>query len=99
MKSDKNLIPAGAKPLNEKAFAYGEVTGHSHSLQGVTGTDFQIYEKDGVRFCKLKTDKIELRHEEHHPQTIEKSDFPLGMEIKIVQEYDHFAEEARDVLD
>ena len=94
-----NLIPNGAKPLQEKAFAYGEVTGHSHSLQGAIGTDFQIYEKDGVRFCEMKKPSIELRHEEHLPQTIRKTDFPKGMEIRIVQEYDHFAEEARDVLD
>ena len=94
-----NLIPTGAKALNEKAFAYGEVTGHSHSLSGVIGQDFQIYEKGGVRFCELKKDNIELRHEEHNTQTLKKSDYSKGMQINIVQEYDHFLEESREVID
>ena len=94
-----NLIPRDAQSLQEKAFAYGEVTGHSHSLQGVVGTDFQIYEKNGVRFCELKKESVELRHEEHHPQTLKKSEYSKGIEVNIVREYDHFAEEARRVLD
>ena len=96
---NNNLIPTDAKALEEKAFAYGEVTGHSHSLQGTVGTDFRIYEKNGVRFCELKNDSVELRHEEHNPQTLKKSDYAQGVEINIVREYDHFAEEARFVLD
>lgn len=94
-----NLIPTEAKPLQEKAFAYGEVTGHSHSLQGNVGENFQIYEIDGVRFCELKSDVVELRHEEHHPQSLKKSDYSKGVEIGIVREFDHFAEEVRRVFD
>ena len=93
-----NLIPKNAKPINEKAFAYGEVTGHSHSLIGVVGKDFQIYELDGIRFCELKKD-VELKHEEHDSQILTKSMFAQGIEIRIVREYDHFLEESRKVLD
>ena len=96
---NNNLIPTDATTLSEKAFAYGEVTGHSHSLQGSVGTDFQIYEKEGVRFCELKSEAVELRHEEHHPQILKKSDYSQGVEIRIVREYDHFVEEARVVID
>lgn len=93
------LIPKGAKPTNECALAYGEATGHSHSLQGVVGEDFQIYEVDGVKFCELKKPEVKLKHEEHNPIVLKQCNFPQGMVVDIVSEYDHFAEEARPVID
>lgn len=93
-----NLIPKTAAKVAQNHLALGEVTGHGHRLQGAIGQDFQIYEKDGIRFCELKTD-VELKHEEHHPQLLRKSAFAKGMEIQIVREYDHFLEESRQVLD
>lgn len=93
-----NLIPTNAKPVDENHLALGEVTGHGHRLQGAIGQDFQIYTKDGVRFCQLNSN-VELKHEEHNTQLLQKDMFPKGMEIQVVREYDHFAEEARDVLD
>ena len=99
MKNNNLLIPETAQPTDEKVLAYGEVTGHSHALQGAVGRDFQIYTIGGVKFCELKTSKVELRHEEHEPQILRKTDFPQGIEINIVREYDHFEEEARNVID
>ena len=43
----------------------------------------------------VKSDEAVVTHEEHNAITIKKGDYEIG----IVQEYDHFAEEARNVAD
>lgn len=94
----KSLIPANAKKLNDNFLAEGEVTGHFHKVHGVVGVDFQLYEKDGVKFCELLKD-TRITHEEHKSQELKIVDFPQGFEVHIVREYDHLAEEARQVAD
>jgi hypothetical protein len=70
--------------------AEGETTGHAH----VIDDDIELMEIDGTLYMKNAHDVV-IEHEEHNAHTI-----PAGVwEIGIVQEYDHFAEEARKVRD
>jgi hypothetical protein len=70
--------------------AEGETTGHAH----VIDDDIMLMEIEGTMYMKNDHD-VTIVHEEHNAHTI-----PAGTwEIGIVQEYDHFAEEARKVRD
>jgi len=80
------------KKLKHLTLAEGEVTGHSHKI---TEGDADLYEHEGTLFLSVKSDKAVLTHEEHHAVEIPKGDYKIG----IVQEYDHFAEEAKNVAD
>ena len=73
--------------------AEGKTTGHAHALDAVGG--IQMREgKDGNVYLKLDKQAI-LKHEEHGHITL-----PPGVyKVRKVQEYDHAAEEARDVAD
>lgn len=83
-------IPNGAKEIKQRPLAYGEVTGHSHKVEEA----ITMYEQDGTLY--LKTDRdVSLKHEEHKPVTIAPGNWRVG----IVQEYDFFEKEARNVRD
>jgi len=72
--------------------ADGEVTGHQHRVESDTIELFQ----DGDEKFISATDEFTIIHEEHAPLTVEeKGDYSVG----IVQEYDPFLEEARNVAD
>lgn len=72
--------------------AYGEATGHKHRFADLTGLDF--FEDGDTLYLKLKNPST-IMHEEHGP-----IELPAGSyRIRIVEEYDHFAEEARLVID
>ena len=77
---------------NKVVLADGEVTGHAHvaEAEGVTLTE----ETPAVK--RLSAPKgAKVVHEEHKPVTLPPGDY----EVRRVQEYDHFAEEARAVQD
>jgi hypothetical protein len=90
---------------------YGEATGHKHQLweHGMDSAFFQealptITEipwklfrdkKTGERYLEVTGDKVELRHEEHKTINLPPGEYKIG----IVKEYDHFKEEAREVID
>ncbi len=80
------------KKLNHLTLAQGEKTGHHHTI---TEGDAELYEENGTLYLRVNSEKATLTHQEHNPITIEKGDYEIG----IVQEYDHFAEEARRVAD
>lgn len=87
-------IPNKEKQVNRTprgfVLAEGEVTGHAHTI----AEDVGLFEVDGVLYMENK-DPVTVTHEEHGPVEV-----PAGTwEIGIVQEYDHFAEEARKVRD
>jgi hypothetical protein len=71
--------------------AHGEVTGHAHAVleEGV-----ELFEVDGVLYCKAK-EAFEVKHEEHKTVKVP----PGTYEVHRVKEYDHFAEEAKQVRD
>jgi hypothetical protein len=80
------------KKLKHLTLAEGEVTGHSHKI---TEGEAELYEENGVLYLRVNSEKAVLTHEEHHAVEIPKGDYKIG----IVREYDHFFEEARNVVD
>jgi hypothetical protein len=80
------------KKLEKPILADGETTGHAHRLLDNT---VDVYEQDnGLREFNLENDTI-LTHEEHNQITLPKGNWTSG----IVQEYDHFLEETKNVID
>lgn len=91
-----NKIPSKIKKIARKERGYvlaeGEVTGHAHVI--TDDIDLMLEEVSGKMFMKNESEVV-IKHEEHKHINI-----PAGTwEIGIVQEYDHFAEEARQVQD
>ncbi len=89
-------IPNEAKEIKARngklILAEGEATGHAHSISASDGVS--LMELDGALF--LSTDKdVTIKHEEHKPISIPPGKYKIG----IVREWDHFAEEAREVRD
>lgn len=87
----KTLIPAAAKPLKTNVVREGEATGHAHRFDAGTATLHGLGEQ---LFMKVPV-KAPVKHEEHKKIDVLSGEY----EIKGVQEFDHFAEEARAVLD
>lgn len=88
------IIPKGAtikKHARGWILAEGEVTGHAHE---VLGEGVEVLEKDGVLYLRAPHGG-RIQHEEHTAFDIPPGDYTIG----IVKEYDHFAEEAREVRD
>lgn len=85
MKKTKTMKIRESRILQE-----GEATGHAHrACAGGTvlecGDDLYLATKGGTT----------ITHEEHHPVTVPPGEYT----ISVVREYDHFAEEARRVID
>lgn len=85
---------------------HGEATGHAHRLHpsieqfhdssGVPNIGFEVVlnKATGTRHLKVTTPQT-LRHEEHKEIQLPPGEYRIG----IVREYDHFKEEAREVVD
>jgi len=89
-------LPEGCKKISAGRRGYvlveGESTGHAHVIEDIEGCE--IYEKDGVMYISASRE-VSLTHEEHNVVKI-----PAGSwEVGIVQEYDPFDEELRNVRD
>ena len=88
------VVPAAAKPAGHNILARGEATGHAHRL--AEATDGLLYEAaDGTLYLRVGGAGATITHEEHRAITVPPGDYRVGR----VQEYDHFAEEARQVRD
>ena len=86
-----DAIPANAKKIDSRCLAEGETTGHAHRVVG----DAELLQLGQQLFLRVQGGDCRVIHEEHKEQAI-----PPGVyEIGRVQEYDHFAEEARKVAD
>ena len=83
-------LPLETQNKPDGIVAHGEATGHFHAIQG--GKVFEGVE--GVLFVDAPEGAIAI-HQEHDPIHIGPGMFEIG----IVREYDHFAEEARKVVD
>lgn len=77
------------KKCIDKILAKGEVTGHSHKL-----LHSDVYEDEGDKTFTIDSTDT-LVHEEHKDIVIPKGKYISG----IVQEYDHFLEESKKVID
>ena len=85
-------IPSGAARKQTRAvLAYGEATGHCHEA---IGEGVELYERDGVLYLAAPAG-ARVTHQEHQAVALPPGNYQVG----IVQEYDHFAEEARSVQD
>lgn len=91
----KGKIPKGAskKTATKRGLvlAEGEATGHAHCI---TESAAELYEHNGILYLRASV-PVSLKHEEHRPVTISIGDWQVG----IVQEYDPFEQEARNVRD
>jgi len=89
-----STMPTNGKPVERRQRGYvladGESTGHAHVIED----EIKMIESDGVLYIGCESDVI-VKHEEHASVTIPAGNYQIG----IVQEYDHFAEEARNVRD
>ena len=84
-----NEIPLTAQKHTNNHLAEGEASGHFHAAVGGT----VLAEKDDLYLDA--PEGCEVTHQEHKTITLPPGKFKVG----IVQEYDHFAEEAREVRD
>ncbi|MFW6272316.1 MAG: hypothetical protein ACOC2U_00880 [bacterium] len=87
-------LPKNKNEVKRKKNGYiladGEVTGHAHRIDD----DIDLFENNNVLYMK-NDHEVTLTHEEHGDVQI-----PDGIwQIGIVQEYDHFAEVARQIAD
>ena len=80
------------KKLNHLTLAKGEATGHHHTI---AKGNAELYDHEGTLFLRVNSEEAELTHQEHSTITIPKGDYKIG----IVREYDHWAEEAKNVRD
>ena len=85
-------IPEGAKKLDHKVIAEGEITGHKHEISEGKA---DLYEKDGVLYMRVESEEVIVDHPEHKEQIVKKGD----IEIDFPQEYDYIAEESRRLQD
>lgn len=91
IESTDHSIPSGLLVRHNNHLAEGEVTGHFHKASG-EGID--VFEGLDCVFLSAPHGAV-VRHQEHS-----KVDIPPGnYKVRIVQEYDHFLEEARAVQD
>ena len=78
--------------LNHLVLMEGELTGHAHRIsKGLA----ELFENGSTKYLKVLSEEAILTHEEHGTITIPKGFYKIGR----VREYDHFAEEARNVQD
>lgn len=85
-------IPSNVKEIRliNGIIQEGEATGHAHKITG----DYKYFEKDDKRYLRIINGGL-IKHEEHKEFEVPEGDYTIG----IVREYDHFEEEAREVLD
>lgn len=82
----------GAQKTKNRTLQLGEATGHSHKVIGPMPTIHSNWRGDRIMEIKKPA---RLVHEEHKP-----IDLPAGFyKIQIVQEFDHFDEKTRFVMD
>ncbi len=86
-------IPTGKRADKGRVLAYGEVTGHCHQL--TAASEGLLVEVDGQLYLRVGEGCAEVVHEEHAKVALPAGEYLIGR----VQEFDHFAEEARDVRD
>jgi len=90
-----NKLPDNAKIVKPKAsgniLADGESTGHAHVVDPTKTVMYSV----GTALYLVVKERATVTHEEHKPIDIDEGVYEIGR----VQEYDHFAEEARNVED
>lgn len=89
------MLPPNVKRVASRPLAIGEVAGHAHML--TRDSDVEYYEdKNGVLWLRVGPGGASVTHEEHGLGVLSPGEI---IEVGRAQEYDHFAEEARQVRD
>lgn len=89
--------------ITDPVIQHGEATGHAHRVVMFKHDDrrsspnwqISIDEDSKLRYLKVTDEPIHIDHEEHNRVSLPPGEY----EIRIVREYDHFLEEAREVVD
>ena len=84
-------FPSGLTQSDSNHLAEGEVTGHFHKA---VGEGVAVLEGDGEVYLDTPCG-CDIVHQEHNCISVPSGRF----EVRKVQEYDHFKEEARAVVD
>ena len=84
--------PKEMKKLPHLTLAYGEVTGHHHTI---TEGKAELYEEKGIMFLRVNSENAILTHQEHNTVIIPKGDYV----VRRVREKDWLSEEIRNVRD
>ncbi len=87
-------LPPHTSPVPRRngrfVLARGEATGHAHSV----ADGIELFSLGGALFCHAGA-PFTILHEEHKPITV-----PAGTyQVRRVREYDHFSDEALEVMD
>jgi len=88
----KKVSEVKGKKLDHLTLAKGEATGHHHTI---TDGDAELFEHERTLYLRVNSNEATVTHQEHSAVTIPKGDY----QVEIVKEYDHFAEEVRNVRD
>lgn len=74
-------VPSTAKQIALRPLAYGEKTGHHHSLavvDGILDDCAELYEsEDGTIYCRILDEKVLLTHQEHKTHGIQAGDYQV----------------------
>ncbi len=82
------------KPLkNGFIVAEGEVSGHHHRLVAERGATVEIAQDENGFYLNVKNGSVQMNHESHETQTIEKGLYFIG------HQYEYNEVEERRVLD
>jgi hypothetical protein len=90
-------LPKGAEKVEHDlsfTLAYGEVTGHHHTLYPAKKEDMEIYKMGSTYIVNLKVD-VPLRHQEHKELIVPAGIWTVGME----EEYCPFMKRMNKVVD
>ena len=86
-------LPKGAKKKGTKTVAYGEVTGHHHTMvEQDTCAKAEVYNLEGQLFAKVSGDVV-VTHQEHAPLAIDEGLY------RIVIQREYTPEAIRNVMD
>jgi hypothetical protein len=69
-------IPKSAKKLNRKELAYGEVTGHSHSIADLDAA-YLLEHGDELYMVVTADGGVEIKHEEHAPHVVPPGNYQI----------------------
>jgi len=64
-----NAIPSGAEPKRHLILAEGEITGHSHRVDGGPALAELFQAEDGI-YLDVRAASVRVLHEEHEPVTL-----------------------------
>lgn len=90
--SKKKTAKIDGKKLDHRKLALGEATGHYHLAESESST---LWDVGGGVLVLDAPEGTAVTHQEHKPISLP----PGQYERRITLEWDHFAEEAREVQD